>query len=240
MSRAPLALTVRSRRGPITELWHVGFAGTPKARTNPESFRPWTTGIRALDLHPASLKAVEQPRRRVDWDELRRRTAGICFICELLAGNPAFAHHVVYEDQHQIAFLNRFPVLLGHVLVAPKEHREGVTADFTAAEYLALHGVVYRIGEALREVVPTERLYVLSLGSQEANRHVHWHVAPLPPGVPFEEQQFRALDRGDILDVSDEEAARLAEKLRSTLAGEGYKLKPSSAASTSPGSVSRL
>ena len=26
-----------------------------------------------------------------------------------------------------------------------------------------------------------------------ANAHVHWHVAPLPPGVPYEQQQFRAV-----------------------------------------------
>jgi hypothetical protein len=38
-------------------------------------------------------------------------------------------------------------------------------------------------------LLPTERLYVLSLGSQQANRHVHWHLAPLPPGVPYEQQQ---------------------------------------------------
>lgn len=164
---------------------------------------------------------MEEPRRRVDWDELRRRTAGICFICELLGGNPGFAHDIVYEDDHHVAFLNRFPVLLGHTLVAPKEHREGVTVDFTPAEYLELQGVVYRIGEALRKVVPTERLYVLSLGSQEANRHVHWHLAPLPPGVPFEEQQFRALDRDDVLDLPDEDSARLAERLRSALAEAG-------------------
>ena len=33
----------------------------------------------------------------------------------------------------------------------------------------------------------------MSLGSHQGNAHVHWHVAPLPPGVPYEEQQFAAL-----------------------------------------------
>jgi hypothetical protein len=32
----------------------------------------------------------------------------------------------------------------------------------------------------LAAVVPTERMYCLSLGSQECNAHVHWHIAPLP------------------------------------------------------------
>ena len=35
------------------------------------------------------------------------------------------------------------------------------------------------------EAAPTERLYLLSLGSHQGNAHVHWHIAPLPPGVPY-------------------------------------------------------
>jgi diadenosine tetraphosphate (Ap4A) HIT family hydrolase len=139
-----------------------------------------------------------------------------CFICELLAGNPEFAHHVVYEDDDAIAFLNKFPTLYGYVLVAPREHREQVTGDFDREEYLGLQSVVYRVGEAITEVVRAERLYVLSLGSQAANRHVHWHLAPLPPGVPFEQQQFAAPD-GSVLDLSEEEMADLAGRLRAAL-----------------------
>lgn len=156
-------------------------------------------------------------RRQVDWEALRRRNEGRCFICELLAGHPDRAHHVFYEDGRSVAFLNRFPSLYGHSLVAPREHREQVTGDFTTAEYLAVQRVVYRVGEAIRAVVPTERLYVLSLGSQQGNRHVHWHLAPLPPGVPFEDQQLTALDRSDVLDLPDEELADLATRLNERL-----------------------
>jgi diadenosine tetraphosphate (Ap4A) HIT family hydrolase len=121
----------------------------------------------------------------------------------------------VYEDESTIAFLNRFPVLLGQTIVAPREHREHVTGDVSEEEYVALQRVVRRVGEAVRRAVPCERLYVLSLGSQVANRHVHWHLAPLPPGVPFEEQQLAALDwsRG-VLDLSDDEQRALAGAIR--------------------------
>jgi diadenosine tetraphosphate (Ap4A) HIT family hydrolase len=155
--------------------------------------------------------------RTVDVEAMRRDLRGRCFICELLAGNPEFAHHVVYEDDHAIAFLNKHPALYGYVLVAPREHREHVTADFTRDEYLRLQDVVHRVGEAIRSVVPTERLYVLSLGSRQGNPHVHWHLAPLPPGVPFEEQQFAALDTNTRLDLSEAESEELARKLRAAL-----------------------
>jgi diadenosine tetraphosphate (Ap4A) HIT family hydrolase len=116
-------------------------------------------------------------------------------------------------------FLNAFPTLLGSTIVAPREHREEVTADFELDEYLALQRIVYRVAEAVRRVLPTERIYILSLGSREANRHVHWHVAPLPPGRPFEEQQLAALswDAG-LLDVGEAEQAALAARLRASLA----------------------
>ena len=52
---------------------------------------------------------------------------------------------------------------------------------------------MHRIGRAISECTPTERLYVLSLGSRQGNSHVHWHVAPLPPGVPYAQQQYAAL-----------------------------------------------
>lgn len=101
--------------------------------------------------------------------------------------------------------------------MAPKEHREHVVDDLSEDEYLALQRVIHRVGRAICRAVPTERPYVLSLGSQEGNRHVHWHLAPLPPGVPFEEQQLAALDADLGLDLSDGELAALAERIRGAL-----------------------
>jgi diadenosine tetraphosphate (Ap4A) HIT family hydrolase len=143
---------------------------------------------------------------------------GSCFICELVAGNPDYHHHIIYQDDTAIAFLNKYPTLYGYTLVAPKEHLEQVTSDFTLHEYLALQRVVYRVAEALRRVVPSERVYILSLGSQQGNRHVHWHIAPLPPGVPYREQQLEALrmEKG-VLQLSDEQMASLAQRIRQAL-----------------------
>jgi diadenosine tetraphosphate (Ap4A) HIT family hydrolase len=156
-------------------------------------------------------------RRALDWERYLADARAACFVCELVAGRRP--HHVVWEDDGAIAFMSRYPTLRGQVLVAPKEHRERVTADFSLDEYLALQAVVHRIGEAVRQAFPTERLYLLSLGSEQANRHVHWHVAPLPPGVPFAEQQAEAIraERG-ILDLTDEELAADAAALLRRLA----------------------
>jgi diadenosine tetraphosphate (Ap4A) HIT family hydrolase len=141
-----------------------------------------------------------------------------CFICAIASGEDT-QHHVVYEDEGAIAFLNRFPTLEGYTIVAPREHREQVTGDFSTEEYLAVQRVVYGVAEGVRAVLETERVYILSLGSQAANAHVHWHVAPLPSGVPFEEQQLEALSwKRGILDLSEADMAALAGRLRTEIA----------------------
>jgi diadenosine tetraphosphate (Ap4A) HIT family hydrolase len=151
----------------------------------------------------------------------KRSREGPCFVCGLVAGtNP---HHMIYEDQSTVVFLSKYPTLYGYTLVAPRDHREQATGDFTVDEYLALHRVIYHVAEALRQVVPTERIYILTLGSQQGNRHVHWHLAPLPPGVPYEQQQTAALDhsRGSLA-LSDEDMAALAHALRQELRQRGF------------------
>lgn len=160
-------------------------------------------------------------RVSIDHDLVRQSLTGTCFICEFVAGNPEHFHHMVYDDEETVAFLNKYPTLYGYVIVAPKEHREHVTGDFTESEYIRLQRVIYRVGEAICRIVPTERLYVLSLGSQQGNRHVHWHLAPLPPGFPHEEQQYRALDRNDYLQLTSEEAELLAQHLQGAVGPKG-------------------
>lgn len=148
--------------------------------------------------------------------EARIKT-GPCFICETIAGRLT-GNHVVYQDDRAIVFLNKYPTLYGYTIVAPREHREQVTGDFTVEEYLELQRMIHRVGEAVRVETNAERVYILSLGSQQANKHVHWHIAPLPPGVPFEEQQLAALRlRNGVLKIPDEEMASFAARLRARI-----------------------
>ncbi|CAN5760544.1 hypothetical protein BH24ACT5_BH24ACT5_05140 [soil metagenome] len=144
-----------------------------------------------------------------------------CFVCRIAEATEPQAERIVYRDDRHIAFLPNVHVLLGYVLVAPIDHREAVAGDFTTPEYLALQTVVQRVATALPNVVPTERIYVASLGSRQGNAHVHWHVAALPPNVPYEEQQFRALmaETKGVLALSESDRSELAAKLRAAIAG---------------------
>jgi diadenosine tetraphosphate (Ap4A) HIT family hydrolase len=147
-----------------------------------------------------------------------RRRSGVCWICQVAEHTHSYRHHIVHEDDDTIVFLNRFTTLAGYCLVSPKRHAEDWVRDFSEAEFLALQGVVHRVARAIARIVPTERMYSLSLGSQQANAHVHWHVAPLPPGVPFERQQFHApMSENGILDITESDQAELARAIRGHL-----------------------
>jgi len=139
---------------------------------------------------------------------------GSCFVCEMLKGNIRFPENVIREDDRTVVLLDGYPRAYGYTLVAPKEHKEQVTADFSMGEYLDLQRLVYRVTEAVREVVGAERMYLYTFGSNEGNSHVHWHVVPLPPGVPYEEQQGNWIrwSKG-VLRIPSEEMAALAGRI---------------------------
>lgn len=149
---------------------------------------------------------------------MERARSGPCFICAFLAGEPGFAHYAVYEDDAHVAFLDRYPTLPGKVLVAPKAHVEHAVRDLDEVAYTHIMLVVRKVALALERVLDAERTYLYSLGSQEGNSHLHWHIAALPPGVPYEKQQFHVLmTENGVLDMQPGEMADLGARLRAAV-----------------------
>lgn len=157
-------------------------------------------------------------RQPFDLDSyIKRIQSSPCFICEIVAGR-LHGNHIIQQSDDFIIFLNKYPMLYGYTLVAPAKHKEQVTGDFSLDEYLALQRIVYRTAEAIRKSVDAERVYILSLGSQQGNSHVHWHIAPLPYGVPFKEQQLEALRvENGILNLAHEDMESLAQRIYENL-----------------------
>ncbi|MBO8190111.1 HIT family protein [Streptomyces oryzae] len=148
-----------------------------------------------------------------------RARRGPCFVCAFLSGDPDYAHETVYEDDGHVAFLDRWPTVHGKVLVAPKAHIEHVVRELDEVAYVRLMRVVREVALAVEEVCGAERTYLYSLGSRQGNAHLHWHIAALPPGVPYEQQQFHALmTENGVLAVEPEEATTLAARIREALA----------------------
>ena len=142
---------------------------------------------------------------------------GPCFVCQIIAKN-AHPAYVVYEDESTIAFLDKYPRQYGYTLVAPKEHLEQVTSDLSIERYLELQRLIYNLSEAIRAETNAERMYIFTFGSNQGNAHVHWHIAPLPPETPYEEQQMAAVSwRKGVLKIPEDEMIDLAARLKSRL-----------------------
>ncbi|WP_084533848.1 HIT family protein [Nocardia fusca] len=148
--------------------------------------------------------------------------AGRCFICELADEQTTRTRETVaYRDEHCIVFFPPWPRLYAYCLLAPRRHATNVVSDFTEDDYLALQLRVHRLGRVLTQITPTERLYVFSFGSMQGVAHVHWHLAPLPPGTPFLEQQFAAVDKPDYLVIEKAELDELAQRIGAGMAALG-------------------
>ena len=143
---------------------------------------------------------------------------GPCFVCQIVSKNPRFPAHIIYEDEKTIAFLDKYPKQYGYALVAPKQHLEQVTGDFGLERYLELQRLIFHISEVIRKEVGAERMYIFTFGSNQGNAHVHWHIAPLPPGIPYEEQQGAAVSwKKGVLKIPENEMIGVATRLRNRL-----------------------
>jgi diadenosine tetraphosphate (Ap4A) HIT family hydrolase len=177
----------------------------------------WVSRYRGIHAQSEGRWLEERFERYLpDLEAYHRRARGRpCFVCAIVAGDPEFpGHPTVYEDEGTIAFLTTNPTQYGYTLVCPKEHREQATGDFAMEEYIELQRFVYRVTEAVREEVGAERMYIYSFGSYQGNSHVHWHVVPLAPGVPYDEQQgaWASWSKG-VLRIPKKEMASLAERI---------------------------
>jgi len=161
-------------------------------------------------------------RQPMDAEAYQHRARQGCFVCAFLAGHADYQHESVLEDDENIAFLDRWPTLPGKVLVAPKRHVEHIVRDLDDAAYARLMQFVRVVAQAVEAVLPVERTYLYTLGSQQGNAHLHWHVAALPPGVPYAEQQFHALmTENGVLASSAYDSADLACRLRAAALSRG-------------------
>ena len=103
-----------------------------------------------------------------------------CTFCQIANGElPA---QVVYRDDKVIAFLDRAPLLHGHVLVMPTAHVE--TLDDLPDELLTpVFGAVRRTSIAVQRALKAEGSFVATnTRISQSVPHLHIHVVPRNKG----------------------------------------------------------
>lgn len=114
-------------------------------------------------------------------DDGRARDTGSvagCVFCGIVARDvPA---DIVWDDPHVMAFLDRSPLFVGHVLVVPRRH---VATLPDLADVNALFGVVQRVATALPDALGAQGTFVAINNSvSQSVPHLHVHVVPRTKG----------------------------------------------------------
>jgi histidine triad (HIT) family protein len=103
-----------------------------------------------------------------------------CTFCQIASGElPA---HIVYREENVIAFLDRAPLLPGHVLVMPTNHVE--TLDDLPDDLLTpVFGAVRQTSIAVQKALRAEGSFVATnTRVSQSVPHLHVHVVPRNKG----------------------------------------------------------
>jgi len=139
--------------------------------------------------------------------------SGTCIFCQIASGElPA---HIVYRDENVIAFLDRAPLLHGHVLVMPAKHVE--TLDDLPDDLLTpVFGAVRQTSIAVQKALRAEGSFVATnTRVSQSVPHLHIHVVPRNKGdglfstrLVWQRKKYE----------TDAEMAEIATKIRSAYA----------------------
>ncbi len=102
-----------------------------------------------------------------------------CVFCRIVRGEePAY---VVYEDEHVIAILDKYPINRGHTLVMPKRHYRDIT-EIPNEELYHVIRVTKIVATAMIKVLNIPGVRVIQNNGAEAGQvifHIHFHVIPM-------------------------------------------------------------
>lgn len=101
-----------------------------------------------------------------------------CVFCAIVAGDsPA---HVIYEDEHTVAFLDIAPFTRGHTLVVPRAHHDDLW-DVELQMWTQVSRSVHVVAARLRDHLQPEGMNLLQATRSVAFQtvfHLHVHVIP--------------------------------------------------------------
>lgn len=119
--------------------------------------------------------------------------------------------HIIYEDEHTLAFLDIAPNNPGHTLVVPKEHSRNLL-DISEDSWLALMRTVRKLAPVIKEAVGAGGINIAMNNDTAAGQvvfHTHVHIIPRHEGDGFKHFPQGSYEPG--------EADALATTLRSAL-----------------------
>lgn len=102
-----------------------------------------------------------------------------CVFCAIAAGERDA--HVVAEDEHCLAFLDRRPLFAGHTLVVPRAHHQTL-ADLPAELLVPVFGRAQQLAAVMEDTLGAAGSFVaMNNRISQSVPHLHVHVVPRNP-----------------------------------------------------------
>jgi len=120
--------------------------------------------------------------------------------------------HIVYEDEHTLAFLDAGPNVPGHTLVIPKKPIRNIF-DIDQETLAQVMETVRTIAPAVRDGVDAKGVHINSNHEPEAGQevfHLHMHIIPRHDRSEFEFPWPKS-------PYAEGEAEKVAEKIRANI-----------------------
>jgi len=101
-----------------------------------------------------------------------------CIFCDILDGKRD--GHFIYEDESHVAFLDKYPVDVGHSLIIPRKHHEKIT-DMETSDVGNIFSVVPKVAKAILDATGADAFTLSQNNGKSAKQiipHVHIHIIP--------------------------------------------------------------
>ena len=101
-----------------------------------------------------------------------------CIFCDILDGKRH--GHFLYEDEYHVAFLDKYPIDVGHSLVIPRKHHERIT-DMNPEDVGNVFSIVPKIAKAILTATGADAFSLGQNNGRAAKQiipHVHIHIIP--------------------------------------------------------------
>ena len=101
-----------------------------------------------------------------------------CIFCKII--NKEIPGHILFENEHVLAFLDISQTTKGHTLVIPKNHVEDVFS-MTEEDMAHVFSVVPKIANALKTTFNADGMNIVNNNKPVAGQTVfHYHVHLIP------------------------------------------------------------
>jgi len=135
-----------------------------------------------------------------------------CIFCKIIA--QEIPGHIVYEDEHVLAFLDISQTTKGHTLIIPKNHRVDIF-EMESSAMEQVFSVVPKIAHALKETFGCSGINIVNNNGESAGQTVfHFHVHLIPR---YGNDQFGIIFANNMNNYDAEKLATLKDRIKENI-----------------------